>query len=798
MPLKDAMASKEGAGGGRRKSINFLSRASLSSLAHIDTSISKKNEDPEDGEKKERKKLSKRNSIFGLGPSPSPDLGLDGQLSPVKSSGSASPRVQTRPRTLQKGRPRSVFGSLGRKSINNIDEGESDNLGCSPDTPPSEDGQLSGPKFSKAVLYHGEVQTTSGMFRKKKEYLVLTDTHLVRFKSQSRASETFPSIQLMGRSNNTRHPSTTSIGSLQEVQSLGSHASSENENRIPLAQIVTAYKVEDGRPFFTTEVVYLDEECHGVGALQLMLHDPKEADLWLTSIRGAAEKARLLMAIPYPDRVIRYLASALEDISDYSVDHFQVFRVVRRAAAPKGTRSSSDDLQKLGSSVFYMVVGINRVHLIPLPDFNASNGKLVAPKTNRVVHGIVSLVDLKVVNDDDRFELTFRTPMQGSDVLELAASATQDIAISMVRAWQYNKPLWDDFNFNFNCPKRLVHIFESVAPPLDDELGCFDRTLVAYCLAYRCNPDNIQYAVDYEVEDTPEFVLWPPRYTKAYNLTELLSVMRALRYNEAFRSISFRDIDLHALHGWIEISGKEHVASTTRAGLSLHRYFNIDSQRKSVLYQEVQALALKSSRLRRMDFSNTLPRRRPKDTFDIEGGDVDKDPGSEIVAALLPLCQSKLTNVTWIILSGIELGETDLDFLIPALNKADSGIRAIECARCGLNDRGIMVMVTHLARQNASIECVDISDNPGRIQLEQFQAFMSRFTKIRKLNLSKTLWTKGNTSMFLPEVISTWQLEELILNAVMVCVLLCSLTTSLIRVLDQSANLGRARNVSDK
>jgi hypothetical protein len=777
MPSKDAMASKDSAGGGRRKSMSFLSIASFGGLPFIDTNIAKKGEESEDNEKKEKKKSSKRNSIFSIGHLSGLDFGSDGQTSPVKNGGSSSPRIGSRPRTLQKGRPTSIFGSLGRRSINNTEEGDSDNLACSPDTPPNEEGHSSG-SFSRAVLYHGEVQTTSGMFRKKKEYLVLTDTHLVRFKSQSRASETFPSIHVVGRSNNTRHPSTTSIGSFQEVQSLGSHASAEHDNRISLGQIVTAYKVEDGRPFFTTEVVHLDEDCHGVGALQLILHDPKEADLWLTSIRGAAEKARLLMAIPYPERVIRYLASALEDIADYSVDHFQVFRVVRRAATPRGSRSSADDLQKFGSSVFYLVIGINRVHLIPIPDFSASNGKLVAPKANRIMHGIVSLTDLKVVNDDDRFELAFRTPLQGSDVLELAASGSQDIAVGIVRAWQHLKPLWEDFNFNFNCPKRLIQMCDSITPTFDDEIGCFDRTLVAYCLAYKCNPDNIQYAVDYDVEDAPEFTLWPPRYSKGYKLTELLSVMRALRYNETFRSISFRDIDLHPLHGWIESSGSEHVATTTRGGLSLHKYFNIESTKKSVLYQEVQALALKSIRLRRMDFTNTLPRRRPKDTFDIEGGDVDKDPGSEIVAALLPLCQRQLTNVSWISLSGIELGETDLDFLIPALNNPDSGIRAIECARCGLNDRGIMVMVTHLARQNASIECVDISDNPGRIQLEQFQTFVSRFTRIRKLNLSKTLWTKGSVSMFLPEVISTWQLEELILNGVMVCTFSFSLLVS--------------------
>lgn len=65
-----------------------------------------------------------------------------------------------------------------------------------------------------------------------------------------------------------------------------------------------------------------------------------------------------------------------------------------------------------------------------------------------------------------------------------------------------------------------------------------------------------------------------------------------------------------------------------------------------------------------MIFANTLPRRRPKDTFDAETQEVvEKDPGCEIVAAILPLCREQLTNVTWLVLSGIELGETDLDEL---------------------------------------------------------------------------------------------------------------------------------------
>lgn len=765
-----APPAKENTANTRRKSLNLFSKSSLSNLPHINTNISNGGE--EDGEKKDKKKLGKRTSIFGLGSATISEGHQDGAMSPIKSGERAdSPKI--RPRTLQKGRPASLFGSLGRKSLIQMDEeGESENLHTRTPESPLEDGQLlqPGSSGSGGILYHGEIQTTSGMFRKKKEYLVLTDSHLIRFKSQSRASETFSSIPpSYGRSTSTRHPSTTSIGSLQEIQSATSHTSHDGENKIPLGQIVTVYKVEDGRPFFTTEVVYLDEEYHGAGSIQLMLHDPKEADLWHTSIRGAAQKARILMEEPFPQRVIRYLVSAVEAVDDYDAEHFQIFRVVRRTTALKNGRSSSDDLQKLGTSLSYLVVGINRAHLIPLPDFTDGAGRLLHPKTSRSTYGIVSIVDMRVSYDDDRFELAFRTPTQPIEILELATSAPTDVAVALIRAWQYLKPQWDDYNFNFAGPRRLLQSLDtnlSSSKEEEEDLGCFDRTLIAYCMAYNCNAANIQYSIDWEAENAPEFGLWPPLYSKKYTFSELLAIMRALRYNEVFCSISFRDIDLHSMHGVLDPNGTEHVATATRSGISIQKYFNLKPQEKSLLHQEVQAIALKSRKLRKLDFTNTLPRRRPKDNFDFEGGEVDRDPGSEIVAAIFPLCQVQATSVDWIVLSGIELGETDLDDLIPTFAKATSSIRGIDFSRCGLNDRGIMQMITHLERQNTTLEYLNISGNPGRIHLEQFQASMSRFTNLRRLDLSRTTWTPSNQPLILPEVLLTWRLEELILNGI--------------------------------
>lgn len=470
---------RESGGSGRRKSISIFSRASLPiSLTQVNPDGGY--DDADDIWNKERKKLAKRASIFSAGSGTSPELYQDGSLGSFERS--SSPKL--RPRTLQKGRPSSLFGSLGRKSATYVDgEDEADPLDSAESGSPG-DGQLELEySNSKVVLHHGEVQTTIGMFRKKKEYLVLTETHLIRFKSQSRASENFPSIPLaQGRAPGTRHPSTTSIGSLQEIQSNHSHSSADFDARIPLGQIVTAYKVDDGRPFFTTEVIYLDEEHHGVGSIQLMLHDPREADLWHSSIRAAAQKARLIMQEPYPKRVVRYLVRVLEAANDYDANHFQVFRVLRRAPVPKGGRSSSDDLQKLGASVFYMVIGINRLHMVPLPDFSHPSGRLSVPKASRNIFGLVTLVTMNASYSDDRFELGFRMPLQPIRLLELAASDPTDIAVVISRACQYLRPQWLESVYSFSGPRQLLELAD--IPMDEEEYGCFDRTLTAYCMAY--------------------------------------------------------------------------------------------------------------------------------------------------------------------------------------------------------------------------------------------------------------------------------------------------------------------------
>ena len=695
-------------------------------------------------------------------------MGRDSQLDGSLASGSGATQISSSTRQrLHRYRPGSTFGSLGRKSILSVDEASvasSEAMEKSSIDVSSEEMAFAFHKDGQKLLYHGQVQTTIGLFRKKKEYLALTDTHLIRFKSLSRALEAFPTISRANRRySGTRHSSTASVGSLHEIQSLNSRSSSDGDNGILLNQIVAAYRVEGGRPYFITEVVYLDEATSSVGLIQLMLQDPREADLWHTSIRAAAQKAKLVADEPFPPRTISYIRRLLEASQDYDENYFKIYRVVRRPAN-KAPGKSSEDFPKLSSTACYLVIGINLLHLISLPDFHESPSRPMNVKATKSSYGLVSLVTMEINNSDDTLELGFRTPLEKAVTISLAASQGPEIGRNIFRSILYLKPQWLDYTFLYSGPKEVLDDSDVDFGPVEDN-GAFDRTLIAYCLAYGCSPNNIRYTIGYEDEDSPEFILLPPFESRRYSTHELLAIFRALRYNESFRSMSFAGIDLECLHGTVDEYGKDHIALKSRSGIPIRKYFDIDPDGRSLLYQEVQALALKTYKTRKLNFGDTLPRRRPRDTYEEEEG-TPKDPGCEIAAAILPLCRGQLTNVDWIVFSGIELGETDLEEIAPALHERLCRFRSFEVARCGLTDRGLQVFLNNLEKQNATLECINIADNPGRLNLADFPITMSRFSQIRKLDLSRVTSTSGDEPLIAAEVMLAWRLQELVLTGV--------------------------------
>lgn len=138
--------------------------------------------------------LKKRRTLSSLG-SLRPNLEDDTDEHSLISPADPSVRPQLSVKTSGT-RPTSLIGSwrLSRSAISATDEPKSGTSTRAPSI--NSDDQGDTPAKSRHILLHGESITRSTVLSKKVEYLVLTETHLVRFKSAQKAAETFPGYGL--------------------------------------------------------------------------------------------------------------------------------------------------------------------------------------------------------------------------------------------------------------------------------------------------------------------------------------------------------------------------------------------------------------------------------------------------------------------------------------------------------------------------------------------------------------------------------------------------------------------------
>lgn len=189
----------------------------------------------------------------------------------------------------------------------------------------------------------------------------------------------------------------------ERLSSTDSHSSEDDKLGIPLNQVVAVARLEDGRPIFSIEVSYLDESIGAAGSLLIQLSDPREADIWLSSIKAAAIRARLIEPTPIPPRAMNYISQCVGTERDYDPDHFQAFRVVLRLAV------RSDDPTKSVSLIRYMAIGAHKVHFLPVQEAPRKGSNTASSDgSSSVSYGIMTLISIIVKPADDGFELVFR------------------------------------------------------------------------------------------------------------------------------------------------------------------------------------------------------------------------------------------------------------------------------------------------------------------------------------------------------------------------------------------------------
>ena len=356
-----------------------------------------------------------------------------------------------------------------------------------------------------------------------------------------------------------------------------------------------------------------------------------------------------------------------------------------------------------------------------------------------------------------------RRPLAPTTVLHLASTDSVNIAIRLRHVELALRPEWTARPYTFSVPQNVERDLQRTEAVHEDEHSSLDRTLIAYCVGYDINPSNIRYTINYTCEDAPRFELLPSSDYRGdkYSVYELLSVMRALRYNETFGSVSFAGIKLDSLNHRYDSYGSEHVCYFTKRGTEIPMEPS-QLQNASLLVQEIRALAVTSKKTRRMDFSDCITGSPPEENYDIN--ERVKDPGCGIAEAIFPLCRLLSTNVDWICLNGIQIGETDLDYLVHAAADRICHLRAIELARCGLNDRRFGLILDGLRGQYATLEALEFSGNKVELTPERFESQINVFTIIRKLRLTSTPRIQSNEPIIPTNVLIAWRLDELRLS----------------------------------
>ena len=355
-----------------------------------------------------------------------------------------------------------------------------------------------------------------------------------------------------------------------------------------------------------------------------------------------------------------------------------------------------------------------------------------------------------------------RKPLERPKVLHLASLASRDIAVRLRYVEAGLRPEWETRPLEFMVPEDVQQDIVRQESPHPMDPDSLDRTLIGYCVAYDVQPENISYQITYPTEDSPRFELLPPVGLRRsqYTTLELLAVMRALRYNETFGGISFKGVCLDVLNGLNDPNGAEHLCLKTKRGT----YARLDVEeleRSCLLVQEIRALALTNRKLRRMDFSSCITR-QPREHGESRGS--ARDQGCAIVEALFPLCKYQTTNVDWIALNKIQLGDTDLDYLVAAGVERACHLRGLELSGCGLTDRALSLVLDALRAQETTLEAIDLSSNPFRLTPSIFDSQIGVFGYLTRLNLSHVARSSGLESLISVETFQGWRLQELTLS----------------------------------
>jgi hypothetical protein len=297
-----------------------------------------------------------------------------------------------------------------------------DILSQSPTSPIVDANEVSSTNWEDSfgrILHHGEAQTSHSGWRKKYEYLVLTEYYLFRFKSSKKASEMFPWI-LPAKAHMYRPESAASVTSIQDVEpSSGNEIDSPTEisaaksTSIYLQDIIATQFISDNRIRVGIEIIRQSQTHKGLSTLAIFVERLGGQPHWIESINVAAQNAQVKRGNSLSSSFVQLLRDTVgEDVSEaLDTPANRVFIVHRRQSQlNENTASGLEEISKDHHAMVFLLIGKYMAHLVTVPKSHRGSNKSLSEysKIHVSSYGIVNLICMSVNERDDSFDLIFR------------------------------------------------------------------------------------------------------------------------------------------------------------------------------------------------------------------------------------------------------------------------------------------------------------------------------------------------------------------------------------------------------
>ncbi|KAK4169265.1 hypothetical protein QBC43DRAFT_59377 [Cladorrhinum sp. PSN259] len=560
------------------------------------------------------------------------------------------------------------------------------------------------------------LESDTTLLKTKNPFLVVTRDYLVRTKSRSDAIALFPALA-------------PELGKPESQ-----HSASEPHLVIPTSSIISVFIAESTRPSFGFEVWWKGSSGHTCFRSDFFFNLPKERNEQLHHIIRA-------MRLNQQDELdpirrcadVEGLLNKIQEVEEprFADRKLEIFPVVPRGYTRKEYISKMEDATKKPQEgpAFYLVIG---TYLCYLVEVQKSKG---GEPTCR--HKSFGLVTLECLQGDwslqeERFIMTFREPFKSPVVLELASRYYRQVIRVLSVADRFIKPVWPQMwsameIFRVSGLKEPHHLVSR------EDFGSLRRTLDAYLTGYRCTGGApVDWEINWKSPFAPEFRLLPPR-DGSYTALQLLAVLRALRYNDYFNSLSFRDVDLSILYGL-----EDKTPRNLNVGYLSRTFATIGGEHiemlriSAVLHQEFHALAFCSGTIRQIDFTNCTA------SLASRLGNHDYLPSLQFLTPILSLLRTGNTKCSRLLLGGNALPQFDIDDLAETMKTGT--LHALDISYCGLGDMSLKeIVVAPLEEALLPLQTLSISGNPGRVQAYILPELVNNLPDIQHLSLGGSI-----------------------------------------------------------